>query len=582
VTSHGYTYDDAGRLATAKASRVGPAALGQWYGQSYSSTNPGWGAGASLENLEVVRDVSGATDYAYQGDRATSLSGTTSASLTYDHAGRAETRTAVTGVEQFTHDALDRLVKVSRGTQATEELLEYGPTGEPVFRKLGTRGTWYVGSVGTVTADVAVGCKGIDVDLVTLADRCSPLTGTVKVAAHVQVAGGRVASINAAAGTGQDPVASVLYYHRDLQGSVVATTTRSGGLSGAMGARYRYTPYGQLDRTENVTALSDSELGYTGGLRLGYVAGAAQQGSLLLLGARVYHAELKRWLVPDTVDGRRYTYAGGDPVNFVDPSGRAANAIVGDGGSGGGAHPAQGTSSGGLGGIRISSLMMNGKDIPSCDTRGLSATDKCYVLDAAGLPVEITKGDYDAMKGANPGSVLMDTQFANFPAQGSEGWRGHLMDPNPIREWHIGNPIPGVGGPMDPFEVPGAGGGTDRSQPPWGGQTLNIGWKEVGAVSFSFSRDPFNQFYFSLNLGVGLSLTGVNVSLAEMIPVTHDSMSPADYQSFYSGLSGGFSAFAGPGAATSVGSSGLVQQIGVGTPQVSAGGSYTWCIRGCP
>jgi RHS repeat-associated protein len=131
-----------------------------------------------------------------------------------------------------------------------------------------------------------------------------------------------VASINAAAGTGPDPVASVLYYHRDLQGSVVATTTRSGGLSGAMGARYRYTPYGQLDRTENVTALTDSELGYTGGLRLGYVAGSPQVGSLLLLGARVYHAELKRWLVPDTVDGRRYTYAGGDPVNFVDPSGR--------------------------------------------------------------------------------------------------------------------------------------------------------------------------------------------------------------------------------------------------------------------
>jgi RHS repeat-associated protein len=104
---------------------------------------------------------------------------------------------------------------------------------------------------------------------------------------------------------------------------------RYSGSSGFMGARYRYTPYGQLDRTENVTATSDSELGYTGGLRLGYVAGAAQQGSLLLLGARVYHAELKRWLVPDTVDGRRYTYAGGDPVNFVDPSGRApANATA--------------------------------------------------------------------------------------------------------------------------------------------------------------------------------------------------------------------------------------------------------------
>jgi hypothetical protein len=50
---------------------------------------------------------------------------------------------------------------------------------------------------------------------------------------------------------------------------------------------------------------------------------APQARGLLLLGARVYHAELKRWLQPDTVDGRRYTYSGGDPVNFVDPGGRA-------------------------------------------------------------------------------------------------------------------------------------------------------------------------------------------------------------------------------------------------------------------
>jgi len=171
-----------------------------------------------------------------------------------------------------------------------------------------------VGAVGTVTADVPASCSDTT--------SCVPVAGTVKVEAHVQVAGGRVASVKAAAGSGLDPVSEVLYYHRDMQGSVVATTYRTGGWNGYMGARYRYTPYGQLDRVESVSALSDSELGYTGGLRLGYTAGVAQQGNLVLLGARVYHAELKRWLVPDTVDGRRYTYTGGDPVNFVDPSGR--------------------------------------------------------------------------------------------------------------------------------------------------------------------------------------------------------------------------------------------------------------------
>jgi RHS repeat-associated protein len=135
--------------------------------------------------------------------------------------------------------------------------------------------------------------------------------------------------VRAAAGTGLDPIANVLYYHRDYQGSVVGTSLRSGGVDGVTGAGYRYTPYGQLDRATNVTAASDSELGYTNGLRLLWKAGTApalpQTPGLVLLGARVYHAELKRWLQPDTVDALRYTYTGGDPVNFIDPSGRAAS-----------------------------------------------------------------------------------------------------------------------------------------------------------------------------------------------------------------------------------------------------------------
>jgi len=99
--------------------------------------------------------VSGTTDYAYQGDRATTLSGALGATISYDHAGRATSR--VSGgleVEGFVHDSLDRLTQIRRNGLVSE-ILEYAPTGEPVFRKLGTQGTWYVGAVGTVTADVA-------------------------------------------------------------------------------------------------------------------------------------------------------------------------------------------------------------------------------------------------------------------------------------------------------------------------------------------------------------------------------------------------------------------------------------------
>jgi hypothetical protein len=247
----------------------------------------------------------------------------------YDTAGRLAMKSlqnATAELEGYGYDLQDQLRQV-RVTGGATEYLEYDPTGQALFRKVGSKGTWYVGSNATVTADVAAGC--------TTALNCLPVAGTERVGVHVLLGGGRVATVRAprpaeAAGA----LDEVLYYHRDQQGSVVGTSLRSGGQDGLAGARYRYTPHGQLDRVEGVTAASDSELGYTGGLRLGYVPGAVatlaapQARGLLLLGARVYHAELKRWLQPDTVDGRRYTYSGGDPVNFVDPGGRAARQVA--------------------------------------------------------------------------------------------------------------------------------------------------------------------------------------------------------------------------------------------------------------
>jgi hypothetical protein len=45
-----------------------------------------------------------------------------------------------------------------------------------------------VGAVGAVTGTVAAGCLGLDTIAIPLASRCTPVVGTVKVAAHVQVA----------------------------------------------------------------------------------------------------------------------------------------------------------------------------------------------------------------------------------------------------------------------------------------------------------------------------------------------------------------------------------------------------------
>jgi RHS repeat-associated protein len=247
--------------------------------------------------------------------------------LQYDHAGRlisrrpTSTNTSTAETEGYAYDVQDQLRAVRArvaGTSQVVEVIDYDPTGLPLFRRVGSVGTWFVGKMATVTATVSTSCLG--------AATCTPLD-TPKVAVHLLLGGNRIATVKPpalAATTGAFD--EVLYYHRDYQGSVIGTSRRGSAVDGLAGAKYRYTPYGQLDRADNVTALTDSDLGYTGGIRLGWTVGVTpplpQAPGLVLLGARVYHPELKRWLVPDTVDPLRYTYTGGDPVNFIDPSGR--------------------------------------------------------------------------------------------------------------------------------------------------------------------------------------------------------------------------------------------------------------------
>jgi hypothetical protein len=267
----------------------------------------------------------GTTGYAYVADRVVQLYGAKNELLQYDHAGRLVSRRPTTTnfstaaeLEGFGWDVQDQLRQV-RTAGAVSEVIDYDPTGLPLFRRVGGVGTWYVGKMATVTATVSTTCTG--------AATCLPTT-TPAVAVHLLLGGTRLATVKAPLPSAPSAFAEVLYYHRDYQGSVIGTSRRGAGVDGLSGAQYRYTPYGQLDKVTGVTAQTDSELGYTGGLRLGYVAGAVtslaapQAPGLVLLGARVYHPELKRWLVPDTVDPLRYTYTGGDPVNFIDPSGR--------------------------------------------------------------------------------------------------------------------------------------------------------------------------------------------------------------------------------------------------------------------
>jgi RHS repeat-associated protein len=169
---------------------------------------------------------------------------------------------------------------------------------------VGTRVTSYVGPLMTVTGNVVAGCvSGV----------CAMDPTTISVDVHLMAGGRRVASVRSALGV----ILRTLYLHRDRLGSVIATTV--GGTS--TGATYRYGPYGAVTSASGDTGDSASELGYSGALRL--------SRGLLRMGARVYNPQLRVFIQPDPLDPQAYTYAGGDPINNVDPSGLAPTNVEG-------------------------------------------------------------------------------------------------------------------------------------------------------------------------------------------------------------------------------------------------------------
>lgn len=97
-----------------------------------------------------------------------------------------------------------------------------------------------------------------------------------------------------------------IYRHEDFRGNVKFISNDSG----AIVSHYRYDPYGP-----------DAVIGSTSDpVRF---AGAAEAGSLVLMGSRIYDPAVGRFLSPDPVFQllNQYSYTFGDPVNFWDPDG---------------------------------------------------------------------------------------------------------------------------------------------------------------------------------------------------------------------------------------------------------------------
>ncbi|MFL5666281.1 MAG: RHS repeat-associated core domain-containing protein, partial [Ktedonobacteraceae bacterium] len=111
------------------------------------------------------------------------------------------------------------------------------------------------------------------------------------------------------------------YYLFDGLGSIVGMTDSTGSDVN----RYVYDPYGTI-----ISQQEQSGLNNPWKFAAGYLDSST---SLYKFGTRYYDPTLGRWTQQDPVGGslgdlnsaNRYTYAGDDPVNAVDPSGKAVN-----------------------------------------------------------------------------------------------------------------------------------------------------------------------------------------------------------------------------------------------------------------
>jgi RHS repeat-associated protein len=111
------------------------------------------------------------------------------------------------------------------------------------------------------------------------------------------------------------------YYVLDGLGSPVAMVNTSGVVI----STYAYDPYGQITAMNNITGNATTALQpyrFAGGLVDRINSG------LVKFGMRWYDPVTARWTQPDSLEtlgdpsrANRYEYAGGNPVNYVDPSG---------------------------------------------------------------------------------------------------------------------------------------------------------------------------------------------------------------------------------------------------------------------
>jgi RHS repeat-associated protein len=208
-----------------------------------------------------------------------------SATFTYDANGNMETKQEGSVLTTYSYDAENRLVKVKKGNDTLAEF-EYDGDGGRTRKVSGGRSVSFTGGLFETGGGGGTG--------------------------HVFFGGARVASV-----TGGE----VLYYHPDHLGGVNVVTDAAGAKVEVV----EYDPFGAKSRHDRYGAAEDAARHYFTGQYKDPETG------LYFFQARYYDPELGRFLTPDTIVQdptnpqtlNRYSYAGNNPVNNVDPTGHS-------------------------------------------------------------------------------------------------------------------------------------------------------------------------------------------------------------------------------------------------------------------
>lgn len=275
------TYDAAGRLASRRSETSSGAVIA---GSTY--TRDAAGRITAVERSLPVSPESVDSLATFSYDPANRMLTATVdgvvTTYTFEPRGNLTSRTCQGVTTTYAYDTLNRLVSVSDGTNATT--YAYDGAGNRVVKTHNGSTTGYVREGGTVYCTLD--------------------------------ASGAIQSYNVHAGTllySLDTTGAISVYHGDERGSVVAITDASG----AVQQSYAYDPYGKVAAVAGALASPFQFVGTHGVL--------TDENGLCHMQARYYDPETRRFVTEDPLglaaSLNLYAYAGGDPVNHIDPQG---------------------------------------------------------------------------------------------------------------------------------------------------------------------------------------------------------------------------------------------------------------------